>query len=107
MATKAGWGAIALAAIGIVLTEAAWAADPALDRVAAAMRVNDLKSIRYAGDGVGWTFGQPYRPNEAWPRIRLNSWSRKISYVDKILPLHGRVVPAKELYVAVGDQGRD
>jgi glyoxylase-like metal-dependent hydrolase (beta-lactamase superfamily II) len=56
------------------------AADPALERIAAATRANDLKSVRYAGDGVGYTFGQAYKPGEAWPKIRVNSFARTINY---------------------------
>src|SRR4029450_1860452 len=40
----------------------------------------DLKSVRYAGDGIGWTFGQAYKPGEPWPKIKLNSWARIINY---------------------------
>jgi len=58
----------------------AFAADPTLERIAAATRANDLKSVRYAGDGVGYTFGQAYRPGEAWPKIRVNSFTRTINY---------------------------
>ena len=58
----------------------AFAADPALERIAAATRAGDLKSVRYAGDGVGYTFGQAYRPGEAWPKIRVNSFTRTINY---------------------------
>jgi glyoxylase-like metal-dependent hydrolase (beta-lactamase superfamily II) len=62
------------------LSGVAMAADAALERAAAALRVNELKSVRYAGDGVGWTFGQAYKPGEAWPKIRLNAWARTINY---------------------------
>ena len=56
------------------------AADPALERIAAATRANDLKSVRYSGEGTGYTFGQAYKPNEAWPKIRINSFARTINY---------------------------
>ncbi len=69
-----------LLAVAASIAAPATAADPALQRAAAAMRVNDLKSVRYAGDGWGWTFGQAYKPGEAWPKIKLNSWSRTINY---------------------------
>jgi glyoxylase-like metal-dependent hydrolase (beta-lactamase superfamily II) len=58
----------------------ALAADPALERIAAATRADDLQSVRYAGDGVGYSFGQAYKPGEAWPKIRLNSFTRTINY---------------------------
>ena len=72
--------ALVVAAASVAATGIAAAADAALERAAAALRVHDLKSVRYAGDGVGWSFGQAYRPGEAWPKIRLNSWSRTINY---------------------------
>ncbi len=56
------------------------AADPALERIAAATRANDLKSVRYSGEGTGYTFGQAYKPSEAWPKIRINSFARTINY---------------------------
>jgi glyoxylase-like metal-dependent hydrolase (beta-lactamase superfamily II) len=56
------------------------AADPALERAAAALRVNDLKSVRYSGDGIGWTFGQAFKPGEPWPKIKLESFTRTINY---------------------------
>ena len=69
------------AATAVVLAAAAaHAADPRLERAAKDLRVGELKSVRYAGDGIGWTFGQPYRPDEAWPKIRLNAWTRTINY---------------------------
>ena len=79
-ATGVGTIVLALSAIGIGFAGVATAADPALERAAAALRVNDLKTVRYAGDGVGWTFGQAYKPGEAWPKIKLNSFTRTINY---------------------------
>jgi len=70
--------AVAVCLFGFASVAAA--ADPALERVAAALKVNDLKSVRYSGDGYGWTFGQAYKPGEAWPRIKLNSWARTVNY---------------------------
>jgi glyoxylase-like metal-dependent hydrolase (beta-lactamase superfamily II) len=69
-----------VAMIGMLVTVAAVAADPALERAAAGMRVDDLKSVRYTGDGVGWTFGQAFEPGSAWPKVRLNPWTRTIDY---------------------------
>jgi glyoxylase-like metal-dependent hydrolase (beta-lactamase superfamily II) len=72
--------ALTVAAIALGWTGAAAAADAVLERAAAALRVNDLKSVRYSGDGTGWTFGQAYKPGEPWPKIKLNSWARTINY---------------------------
>src|SRR4029453_19632471 len=90
--------AVLLACLGGGLVGvAAAAADPALERAAAALRVNDLKSVRYAGDGIGWTFGQAYNPGEPWPKIKLNSWARIINYEtgamrDEILLTRGEAL---------------
>jgi len=56
------------------------AADPALDRAAAAMGAAGLKSIRYSGDGVGYTFGQAYEPGRPWPKINVRSFVRAVNY---------------------------
>ena len=56
------------------------AADPALDRAATAMGATGLKSIRYSGDGVGYTFGQAYKPGLPWPKINVRSFVRTVNY---------------------------
>jgi glyoxylase-like metal-dependent hydrolase (beta-lactamase superfamily II) len=58
----------------------AMAADPALERAATAMGASGLKSIRYSGDGVGYTFGQAYKPGLAWPKITVRSFVRSVNY---------------------------
>ncbi len=49
-----------------------------LQRAASAM--GDPKSIRYAGEGTGWTYGQAYRPGMRWPKITVHSEIRTINY---------------------------
>ena len=58
----------------------ACAADAALERAAQAMGANGLKSLRYSGDGVGYTFGQAYKPGLAWPKITVRSFVRTVNY---------------------------
>jgi glyoxylase-like metal-dependent hydrolase (beta-lactamase superfamily II) len=58
----------------------AGAADAALERVAGALGTKGLKSLRYSGDGVGYTFGQAYKPGLAWPKITVRSFVRTINY---------------------------
>ena len=58
----------------------AYGSDAVLERIATELRANELKSVRYSGDGVGWTFGQAYKPGEAWPKIKLNSFTRTVNY---------------------------
>ena len=49
-----------------------------LKRASAAM--GDPKTIRYAGDGTGWIFGQAYKPGMPWPKIDIQSQARTINY---------------------------
>jgi glyoxylase-like metal-dependent hydrolase (beta-lactamase superfamily II) len=73
--------ALTVAAVAFgTLSGAACAADAALERASTAMGAGGLKSIRYAGDGVGCTFGQAYKPGLAWPKIRIQSFARAINY---------------------------
>jgi len=57
-----------------------FAADPALERVANDLKVSELRSVCYSGQGWGWTFGQAYKPGLGWPKIKLNSWARTVNY---------------------------
>ena len=59
---------------------AVFAADAALERASTAMGAGELKSIRYAGDGIGYTFGQAYKPGLPWPKIRVHSFVRSVNY---------------------------
>ena len=49
-----------------------------LERATGAM--GDPKSIRYAGEGTGWTFGQAFKPGMPWPKITVHSEIRTINY---------------------------
>ena len=71
----------ALAALAFIPCHA-FAADAAgvLNRASIAMGAGDLKSIRYAGDGIGFTFGQAFRPGMQWPKINIHSEIRTINY---------------------------
>jgi glyoxylase-like metal-dependent hydrolase (beta-lactamase superfamily II) len=52
----------------------------ALKRAAAAMGADQVKTLRYSGDGTGWTFGQAYTAGGAWPKITVHSVIRTINY---------------------------
>ena len=39
-----------------------------------------LKTLRYAGNGTGFTFGQAYTPGGVWPKITVHSMTRTIDY---------------------------
>lgn len=51
-----------------------------LKRAAEAMGASDLKSLRYIDDGIGYTFGQSFKPGIPWPKITVHSHSRTINY---------------------------
>lgn len=55
-------------------------AEALLKRVAGAMGIADLKTLRYAAEGTGYTFGQAYVPGAAWPKIQVHSQVRTINY---------------------------
>lgn len=84
LARIAATGATAVAALALVA--ACSSSPPALDgaqalaRSSQAMGAATLKSVRYAGEGTGYTFGQAYTPGGAWPRITLHSVTRTIDY---------------------------
>jgi glyoxylase-like metal-dependent hydrolase (beta-lactamase superfamily II) len=49
-------------------------------RASQAMGAAQLKSIRYAGEGEGFTFGQAYLPNGPWPKVAYHSVVRTVDY---------------------------
>ena len=67
-------------AYGLCACGAAFAQDSGLERAMRAMGATDLKSLRYSGDGIGYTFGQAYKPGLAWPKIKLHSVTRTVDY---------------------------
>jgi glyoxylase-like metal-dependent hydrolase (beta-lactamase superfamily II) len=69
-----------MTALVLFATQAAFAQDGALERAARTMGATELKSLRYSGDGIGYTFGQAYKPGLAWPKIKLHSVTRTVNY---------------------------
>jgi len=55
-------------------------AEALLKRVASTMGTADLKTLRYATEGTGFTYGQAYVPSSAWPKITVHSQVRTINY---------------------------
>jgi len=51
-----------------------------LSRAAEAMGSTQLKTLRYVGEGTGYTFGQAYQPGGAWPKITLHSVTRTLDF---------------------------
>ena len=76
-AAAAAFATFAALAPAIVLAEDA---EALLKKVAGAMGVSDLKTLRYAAEGTGYTFGQAYVPGAPWPKITVHSQVRTINY---------------------------
>lgn len=51
-----------------------------LRRADAAIGAAELKSLRYAGSGSAWQFGQGYKADVPWPKLNLPSYARLINY---------------------------
>jgi glyoxylase-like metal-dependent hydrolase (beta-lactamase superfamily II) len=71
---------IALAAFAIPFAAAAQDATALLKRASAAMGADDLKTLRYAGKGMGASFGQAFVPGMAWPKLNYSSYERQLDY---------------------------
>ena len=71
------------AGAGALLAACASAPPSAADvlaRSSTAMGAAQLKSLRYAGEGSGQTFGQAYVTTGAWPKVTYHSITRTIDY---------------------------
>jgi glyoxylase-like metal-dependent hydrolase (beta-lactamase superfamily II) len=55
-------------------------ADAVLKRASAAMGADRINTIRYAGTGSAWQFGQAFSPGKVWPKLDLPSYSLTIDY---------------------------
>src|SRR5262245_6732891 len=51
-----------------------------LKRAEAAMGADSLKTLRYAGSGSLWQFGQAYKAGVPRPKMNMPSYSRTINY---------------------------
>lgn len=77
----------AVAAAGAVLAGCAHQMDPqaVLRQAEQATGAASLKTLRYAGNGTGATFGQAYQAGMPWPRINIPSYARWIDYDNAAL----------------------
>jgi glyoxylase-like metal-dependent hydrolase (beta-lactamase superfamily II) len=73
---------VALAAALFFAANVAFAQEAAalLRKAAVAMGTENLKTLRYAGSGSGWEFGQAYRPDRPWPKRDYPSYERRLDY---------------------------
>jgi glyoxylase-like metal-dependent hydrolase (beta-lactamase superfamily II) len=51
-----------------------------IDKANRAMGAATVKSIRFAGTGIGATYGQAFQPNLQWPRLNYSSFSRLMDF---------------------------
>lgn len=51
-----------------------------LKRTAAALGADGTQTLRYTMAGTGYTFGQPYIPGTAWPKIDIQEMTRLVNY---------------------------
>jgi glyoxylase-like metal-dependent hydrolase (beta-lactamase superfamily II) len=74
-------GIVLSAALAVLVPPAhAQDAEALLKRAAGAMGAGELKSLRYAAEGTGYSFGQAFEPGMAWPKITVHSQARTINY---------------------------
>ena len=71
-------GAVLVTALMPCVAQAADSAEAVLKRAAAAM--GEPKTLRYAAEGTGFTYGQAFVPGMAWPKITVHSQIRNINY---------------------------
>ena len=69
-----------LAGLFVACATAPESATDVLARASAAIDAAQLKSLRYTGEGEGFTFGQAYVPNGPWPKVAYPSVTRTIDY---------------------------
>lgn len=73
------WMTFAAALLAACASAPPSAAD-VIARASQAMGAAQLKSIRYAGEGEGFTFGQAYQPTGPWPKVTYHSVARTVDY---------------------------
>ena len=74
---------LTISAAALAFVSVAAAAEDAtgvLKRASSAMGATGLNSIRYVGEGIGYTFGQAFKPGTPWPKINVHSQIRTIDY---------------------------
>lgn len=94
---------LALGTLASCATAPTESAQSVLARANAAMGGGALRSISFAGNGTGATFGQAFEAGMAWPRTTYSSFSRLADYdnaafredaaVSRAEPTGGGVIP--------------
>ena len=57
-------------------------ADAVIARAERAMGANQVRSLRFAGNGSGATVGQAFEPGKVWPKVTISTFSRAYDYVN-------------------------
>jgi hypothetical protein len=69
------------AAVTLGLVASCATAPSAPDVIARASKaMGSPQTLRYAGEGIGWTFGQAYEAGQAWPKVTYHSIVRTVDY---------------------------
>ena len=66
-------GALLITAVLLPNGASAQEAGALLKRASEAMGAGHLSSLRYSGEGTGYSFGQAYSPGKPWPKISVHS----------------------------------
>jgi glyoxylase-like metal-dependent hydrolase (beta-lactamase superfamily II) len=99
----------AAALVSLTTNAFAQEADALLRRASAAMGADSLKTLRYTGSGSGASFGQAYKPGEAWPKLNYSSYVRQLDYEAAALSedvMRGRAEPKGGGAVPLGGEAR-
>ena len=72
--------AVSIAVASISSGALAANAEALLKRASSAMGAGSLKTLRYAAEGTGYSFGQAFAAGGAWPKINVHSQVRTINY---------------------------
>ena len=83
-------GLILIVGVALPVRAAALEAVAVLKRAEAVMGAAELKTLRYAGAGSAWQFGQAYKAGVPWPKLNVPSYTRLIDY-DKVASREDRV----------------
>ncbi len=79
MQTKLIFSACALF-IALPAQAAGQEATAVLRRAESAMGAAELKTLRYAGAGSAWQFGQAHKAGAHWPKLDVQSYARLVDY---------------------------
>ncbi len=77
-----GRTSLALTALGILMSSAAFAQDAraVIDAAAKTMGLENLGSVRYTGSGFQFALGQAVNPDSPWPKFNLKKYERVIDF---------------------------